>query len=357
MSSNPQRSCKDKLRSAKCSHFCLPFDSHNYCPSCRAANRGDDRCVTLESPCEICASFSDEQLLKIRNRKQYVRRQKVDTSKDDELDLLGDESVESFARSQADLEGAADCLFTSPPHPQPLRLESLSLKTPAKTFPPTPGTALQQKIESKLKKSLGSQFSIQLQQEMGVFQASMFDAMKSLRDEFQTLKNTSTEVGVDQTSTSVSKPGTSKRHEILDPKTPPRTQSTPLSDEAMEVDQYGPLLPPRLGGDHSMHDSDPRPVSDQSSDQAEKPSRVVTTKPKKHADKTKHKARSRYISQSSSSEENQSSVPKKRSSKPARAPSDQDQPQHNPGPLFYREVLMADLPSQYAEEWRVLSAS
>ena len=33
-----------------------------------------------------------------------------------------------------------------------------------------------------------------------------------------------------------------------------------------------------------------------------------------------------------------------------RAPSELDQPQHNPDPLFYREVAMADLPSQYAGE-------
>ena len=51
-----------------------------------------------------------------------------------------------FTGSQADLEGAAEQLFASPPHPQPLRFKSLSLKTPAKTVPPTPGTALQQKI-------------------------------------------------------------------------------------------------------------------------------------------------------------------------------------------------------------------
>ena len=44
----------------------------------------------------------------------------VDTSKDDELYLLGDEDVESFAGSHADLEGAAETLFASPPHPQPL---------------------------------------------------------------------------------------------------------------------------------------------------------------------------------------------------------------------------------------------
>ena len=38
----------------------------------------------------------------------------------------------------------------------PYPFESLSLKTPAKPVPPTPGTALQQKIESKLEKSLGN---------------------------------------------------------------------------------------------------------------------------------------------------------------------------------------------------------
>ena len=59
-----------------------------------------------------------------------MRKQKADTSKAYELDLLGDEDVESFTGSQADL--AADNLFASPPRPQPLRFESLSLKTPAK---------------------------------------------------------------------------------------------------------------------------------------------------------------------------------------------------------------------------------
>ena len=66
--------------------------------------------------------------------------------------------METFPGSHADLEGAASNLLVTPPHPQPLRFEALSLKTPAKTVPPTPGTALQQKIESKLEKSLGSQF-------------------------------------------------------------------------------------------------------------------------------------------------------------------------------------------------------
>ena len=153
MSFNTQRTSKDKSRSLKCQHFCLPFYNHSYCPSCRKANKGDDPCVTLESPCKICSGFSDEQMQKIKNRKRYVRKQKADTSKDDKLDLLGNEDVESFTGSQADLEGAADNLFASPPHLQPLCFESLSLKTPAKTVPLTPGTALQQKIESKLERS------------------------------------------------------------------------------------------------------------------------------------------------------------------------------------------------------------
>ena len=159
-----------KPRSSKCRHFCFLFDSHNYCPTCRESGKGDDPCVTNQSPCNICESFSEEQQIKIKHRCRYVKQKAsdpCDTSKEDDLDLLGDD-VEAFSGSKADLEGAAENLFSSPPCPQPLRFESLSLKTP-QTIPPTPGTALQNKIESRLEKSLGSQFNIQLQQQMGVF--------------------------------------------------------------------------------------------------------------------------------------------------------------------------------------------
>ena len=81
------------------------------------------------------------QMNKIQNRKHYVRMQKADTSRNNKLDLLGDEDVDSFTGSQADLEGAVAQLFASPPCPQPLRFESLPLTTPAKSVPPTPGTA------------------------------------------------------------------------------------------------------------------------------------------------------------------------------------------------------------------------
>ena len=111
----PTKRIKIKPRSSKCRHFCFMFDAHNY---------------------EICTSFTEEQLLKISQRKRYVKKQKRDTasSKDDELDLLGDD-VDSFTGSHADLESAADNLFTSPPRPQPLPFSSLSIKTPAKTHP------------------------------------------------------------------------------------------------------------------------------------------------------------------------------------------------------------------------------
>ena len=126
---------KDKLRAQKCRHFCFSFDLHNYCPTCSESGKGDDPCVIFEAPCDICASFTDDQMNKIQHRKRYIKKQKADASnaKDDELDLLGEGDRDSFTGSNADLESAADNHFTSPPHPQPLPFSSLALKTPAKT--------------------------------------------------------------------------------------------------------------------------------------------------------------------------------------------------------------------------------
>ena len=73
-------------------------------------------------------------MIKITHRKRYVKKQKSDIPKDnDKLELLGDQEVESFSGSHADLESAADHLFTS----FHLAFEALSLKTPAKSVPPT----------------------------------------------------------------------------------------------------------------------------------------------------------------------------------------------------------------------------
>ena len=164
----------------------------------------------------------------------------VNTSKDD-LDLLGDDE-ESFTGFQADLEGAVESLFLSPPRPQPLRFEALSIKTPP-NVPPTPGTALQYKIENRLEKSLGNTFNIQLKQEMGLFQASILDAMKSLRDEMLALQKKSC---VDKTSDSAQAnpiPGTSQTN-------PPTRTSDPVPSDhsevkTMDLESYGPPLPPK----------------------------------------------------------------------------------------------------------------
>ena len=176
--------------------------------------------------------------------------------------------MESFTGSNADLESAADNLFTSPPCPQPLPFSLLSLKTPAKTVPPTPGTALQQKIEAKLEKSLGDSLNIHLQQQMGSFQASMLEAFQSLREELTSKK----QVEVDQTTTP--KSGTSQAAVNLDPPPPSQPQAVSNLDQ-MEVDD-GPALPPHLGADHHM-------TSDQPSNPAEEPSKKASVRPKTHS--------------------------------------------------------------------------
>ena len=148
----------------------------------------------------------------------------------------------------------------------------------------------------------------------------------------------------------------------------------------MDVD-YGPALPPCLVLDQqdtsdqyvapselppkevsyshkkpshsrSRQEIDPGFASDQLNEESDEP-RIPSTKPKKHSDKSKHKSRSRYVS--SSSGEDQSPATRHRSSKPSRAQpsgavSDQDLPQHDPDPSYYREVALSDMPSQYAEE-------
>ena len=278
---------------------------------------------------------------------------------------MGKGDGNSFTGSNADLESAADNLFTSPPCPQPLPFSSLSLKTPAKSVPPTPGTASQHKIETNLEKSLGNSLNIHLQQQMGSFQASMLEAFQWLREELTAKKQTE----VDQTSFLASKPGTSSTAVNLD--LPPPRPRTNIPTEDMDVD-YGPALPPCLVLDqhdtsdqyvatselppnshsHSRHEIESRSASDQSNEESDEPW-IPSTKPKKHSDKSKHKSRSRYVS--SSSGEDQSPVARHRSSKPSGAQpsgavSEQDLPQHDPDPPYYREVALSDIPSQYAEE-------
>ena len=257
-----QQTNKDKPRAHKCKHFCSPFDVHNYCPTYRESGKDDDPFVTFETPCPICTSFTEDQIQKNAQRKRYISRIKGNTvgSKDDELDLLRDD-VDSFTGSNADLESAADNLFTSPPRPQPLPFSSFSIKTPVKAVPPTPGTALPLRIESNLEKSLGNTLNIHLQQQMGSFQASILEAFQSLRDELSNKK----QAEVVQTSASASRPGTSAVN--LDLPTPRPTPNTQTED--IDVD-YGPALPPGLG-------------LDQNSNASEEPSEKVLDRSKRHS--------------------------------------------------------------------------
>ena len=204
----------------------------------------------------------------------------------------------------------------------------------------------------------------------------MLEAFQSLRDKLSSKK----QAEVVQTSASASRPGTSAINLDL----PPPRPTTNLQTEDMDVD-YGPALPPGLGSDHQnfsdqntnasevpskkasdrpkrhfhshrKHDVGPRSASDQYSDESDQP-QMSSTKPKKHADKSKYKSRSRYVS--SSSEEDQPSVAKHRSSKPSGAQpsganSDLDQPQHDPDPPYYREVALAD--SSMLKRWTLLGA-
>ena len=205
----------------------------------------------------------------------------------------------------------------------------------------------------------------------------MLEVFQSLREELTAKKQTE----VDQTSFLASKPGTSSTAVNLD--LPPPRPRTNIQTEDMDVD-YGPALPPRLVLDQhdtsdqyfapselplkkvsdkpkkhshsrSRYEIESRSASDQSNKESDEP-RIPSTKPKKHSDKSKHKSRSRYVS--SSPGEDQSPVPRHRSSKPSGAQpsgavSDQDLPQHDPDPPYYREVALSDIPSQYAG--RILS--
>ena len=130
---------------------------------------------------------------------------------------------------------------------------------------------------------------------------------------------------------------------------------------------YGPSLPPRLRDNQSRHDPN---ASDQSSGPSDGPSRVASARQKKHTDKRhdtdlihtsdQHSGLSNEPTRVASGRpqkyaderkhQDQSSIHRHSSSKPSKAHSDQDQPQHDPDPPFYREVSLADISSQYAEE-------
>ena len=107
----------------------------------------------------------------------------------------------------------------------------------------------------------------------------------------------------------------------------------------LDTDLYGRSLPPRfpqsVQSDHGSRHSDLQSAdhSDPHSEHLEQPKRVWS-KAKKHLDKKKHKVRAKYYSQSSS-EEDQSSVPVKKSAKPQQDPSEHEQQQDSTDPVFF----------------------
>ena len=151
------QSNKDKPRAQKCRHFCFSFDLHNYCPTCREAGKGDDPCVTFETPCDICASFTDDQMKKIQHGKRYLKKQKAETStKDNELDLLGEGDGDSFTGS---MQTSRVLLTIFLPHPPVLShlpsVPYLSKHQPSLSHPPQV-----QLYNKKLKKILKNPWEI-----------------------------------------------------------------------------------------------------------------------------------------------------------------------------------------------------
>ena len=137
------------------------------------------------------------------------------------------------------------------------------------------------------------------------------------------------------------KAGPSKQSvELSDPNIQVNPWTSDHSDaQPMGTDFCGPSLPPRFSQSvQSEHGSE---HSDHHSEYSEQPEKVCSCRAKNTRTKRKHKVQAKYFSQSSSSEEDQSSVPIKKSAKPQKAPV-QDQQQNNPDPVFYREVDMPD---------------
>ena len=142
----------------------------------------------------------------------------------------------------------------------------------------------------------------------------------------QSMKKAS-EAKVDKTSTSTSKSGPSKQSvDLSDPNIQihPNPRTSDHSDaQPMEIDFCGPTPPPKftqsVQSHHGSKHSDLH--AEQSDPQSELSEQVCSSRAKKHLDKKKHKVQAKYFSQSSSSDEDQSSLLVKKSAKPQKPPS------------------------------------
>ena len=118
----------------------------------------------------------------------------------------------------------------------------------------------------------------------------------------------------------------------------------------MDLEPYGPPLPPKSHQPQSEHASKHSDVESEHSERiSDSDYFQVRPKHKKPSDKRKHKSRPSHISQLSV-EEDESSVHGKKPTKSQHKVPPEHQPQAGTDPVFYREVDMTDLPSQYTEE-------
>ena len=188
---------------------------------------------------------------------------------------------------------------------------------------------------------------------MGVSQASMMEAMKFRRDKMLSLKKAS-KSDVVQTSGSTKtgpKPGPSNQPDPIPTRTSISRASNHSDVQPMDTDFYGPPIPPKSSQnvqfEYASKQSDIESNHSEHHSESEHPRKVVP-KAKKHSDKRKHKARANYYSQSSSSGEDESSAPTRKPTKPQHKVPQEPQQQDSTDPVFYREVDMSDLPSQFS---------
>ena len=118
----------------------------------------------------------------------------------------------------------------------------------------------------------------------------------------------------------------------------------------MDLESYGPPLPPKpTKKPHSERVVHSDPHSDHSEEGSDSKYYQVRSKHKKHSDKRKHKSKPIHKTQSSA-EEDESSAHFQRSTQSQPKVPPEPQSQASSDPVFYREVDMNDLPSQYTEE-------
>ena len=116
----------------------------------------------------------------------------------------------------------------------------------------------------------------------------------------------------------------------------------------METDFCGPSLPPRFGQSaQSEHGSED---SYHHSEHLEQPERVCSSRARKHSDKRSTKFGQNTFHSLHLQRRISPLSPSKSLLSPKGLLMSKKKQQNNPDPVFYREVDMSDLPSQYAEE-------